>query len=508
MKQSLAIEIMLSGKNVFLTGAAGSGKTFCLNKFIALAKNEGKKVSVTATTGLAATHLGGNTIHAWSGMGIHDFLPQRFFENISKSRAEIIKNTDILIIDEISMLHDFRLDMVDEICCRVRDELEVPFGGIQVILCGDFFQLPPINRGNSNGGFVVHSNVWREMDLVICYLKENFRQNDGALTEILNAMRAGDLRRRHAENLLERTGVAPPENEILTELHTTNIDVDEINIDRLNELEEEEFFFAQTTTGAKNYVATLQKSVLAPELLRLKKGALVMAVKNSQNRQYVNGSIGEVIDFDPLTEYPTVKFRNGKTVQMTPETWELRDGDKKRASISQIPLRLAYAITIHKSQGMTLDAARIDLRKAFAEGMGYVALSRVRSLDKIYLAGINRTALMVSEEAQQIDEALRAKSQQASEDFSYLNELAEKREKANFEPAKKPTKTSSWAEKLEKMREKYPNAYRPWKFSDDAELKRLFETGSSLKDMSEALGRHEGSIKMRLQKHYGEDIIA
>ena len=114
---------------------------------------------------------------------------------------------------------------------------------------------------------------------------------------------------------------------------------------------------------------------------------------------------------------------------------------------------------------------------------------------------------MVSEEAQQIDEVLRAKSQQASEDFSYLNELAEKREKANFEPAQKPTKTSSWAEKLEKMREKYPNAYRPWKFSDDAELKRLFETGSNLKEMSEALGRHEGSIKMRLQKHYGEDII-
>ena len=138
MKQALALEIMLSGENVFLTGAAGSGKTFTLNQFIKLAKNSGKKVSVTATTGLAATHLGGNTIHAWSGIGIYDYLSKKFFEKIPKTRVEIIKNTDILVIDEISMLHDFRLDMVEEICRTIRQN-DKPFGGIQVILCGDFF---------------------------------------------------------------------------------------------------------------------------------------------------------------------------------------------------------------------------------------------------------------------------------------------------------------------------------------------------------------------------------
>lgn len=157
MKQNLALEIMLSGENVFLTGAAGSGKTYTLNQFIKLAKNSGKHVSVTATTGLAATHLGGNTIHAWSGIGIYDHLARNFAEKMSKSRAEIIKDTDILIIDEISMLHDFRLDMVEEICRTIRQNDE-PFGGIQVILCGDFFQLPPINRtGSRQGGFVVKS---------------------------------------------------------------------------------------------------------------------------------------------------------------------------------------------------------------------------------------------------------------------------------------------------------------------------------------------------------------
>lgn len=496
---------MLSGKNVFLTGAAGSGKTFCLNKFIALAKNEGKKVSVTATTGLAATHLGGNTIHAWSGMGIHDRLSKNFAEKMSKSRAEIIKNSDVLIIDEISMLHDFRLDMVEEICRTVRKNNK-PFGGIQIILCGDFFQLPPINRaGYRQGGFVVHSESWKTADFSICYLDENYRQNDNALTEILNALRANDIRRNHAEKLLARIDIQPEDFENLTELHTTNIDVEQINNQKLEELLGEEKHFAQTTTGARNYVETLQKSVLAPELLRLKKGALVMAVKNSQNKSYVNGSIGKVVDFETLTEYPVVEFQNGKTVTMVPDSWEMRDGDKKRASIMQIPLRLAYAITVHKSQGMTLDSARIDLRKAFTEGMGYVALSRVRNLDNLYLLGINRTALQVSEDAQKIDERLKKDSLKTEKRFSHLLEIAKKREAGEIVDLN-PKKTS-WSEKLEKMREKYPNAYRPWKFSDDAELKRLFETGSSIAEISSALGRHEGSIKMRLQKHYGEDMI-
>ena len=326
MKQALALEIMLSGENIFLTGAAGSGKTFTLNQFIKLAKNSGKKVSVTATTGLAATHLGGNTIHAWSGIGIYDYLSRKFFEKFPKTRAEIIKNTDILVIDEISMLHDFRLDMVEEICRTIRQN-DKPFGGIQVILCGDFFQLPPINRaGGRTGGFAIHSNAWKLAEFTICYLEENHRQKNDELSEILNALRADDLRRKHAQSLLDRIDVEPnfesdDFSKNLTELHTTNIDVDKINEQKLAELEGEEFHFAQTTTGAKNYVETLQKSVLAPELLRLKKGALVMAVKNAQNRQYVNGSIGEVIDFERLTDYRIVQFRNGKIITMVPETW-------------------------------------------------------------------------------------------------------------------------------------------------------------------------------------------
>jgi ATP-dependent exoDNAse (exonuclease V) alpha subunit len=504
MKQGMALEVMLSGESVLLTGPAGAGKTFVLNQFVRIAKNEGKHVSVTATTGLAATHLGGTTLHSWSGIGISDSLQPGFIEYMAKGRREIIEKTDVLIIDEISMLHDFRLDMVDEVCRVVRKKDE-PFGGIQLIMSGDFFQLPPINRGDSRaGGFVVNSNVWQELDPVICYLQEQHRQDDEELLYILDAMRAGELRRNHAEELLKRVGVEPDDNELLTELHTVNIDVDRINEAKLDLLEGDELFYTQTTTGGKNYVENLQRSVLAPATLRLKKGALVMAVKNSPERKYVNGSLGIVIGFESGSEYPIVEFKSGKVVTMSPDTWELRDGDKKRASISQIPLRLAWAITVHKSQGMTLDAAKIDLRKAFVEGMGYVALSRVKNLRNLYLSGINQMALRVSEDAQIIDINLRDKAARDLKRFAYLEELISKRK---TEVPKKVAKASGWSEKIAKMRETYPNAYRPWQNEQDVMLKEKFQNGATIKELSKLLGRHEGSITMRLQKHFGEDII-
>lgn len=504
MNQGLALEIMLSGESVLLTGPAGAGKTFVLNQFIRIAKSEGKHVSITATTGLAATHLGGTTIHAWAGIGVLDYLPKGFAEHIAKGRKEIIEKTDVLIIDEISMLHDYRLDMVDEACRLVRHN-DAPFGGIQVIMSGDFFQLPPINRGETRaGGFVVHSHAWQALDPCICYLEEQHRQDDTELLQILNALRAGDIRRHHAESLLARIDEQPPEDITLTELHTVNIDVDRINDAKLNALTGDELLYTESTTGAANYVETLQRSVLAPPTLRLKKGALVMAVKNASDRKYVNGSIGTVIAFEQGTEYPIVEFRSGTTVTMVPDTWELRDGDKKRASITQIPLRLAWAITVHKSQGMTLDAARIDLKKAFVEGMGYVALSRVKNLRNLYLSGINRMALTISEDAKAIDVTLRQRATQDTKRFAHLASNAGKRQ---IQPAKPKKNSASWAEKIAKMRETYPNAYRPWVAGDDELLKQEFQNGVSIETLSHKLGRHQGSITMRLQKHFGEDIV-
>lgn len=509
MKQTLVLAILDAGHSIFLTGPAGSGKTYVLNRFIKHARADGKVVAVTASTGLAATHLGGTTIHSWSGIGIADEIHKRHTSDMSKSRRDQIEQADILIIDEVSMLHDFRLDMVDEVCKNIRGSSE-PFGGLQVVLSGDFYQLPPVNRADGKqGGFITESRAWEELDPVICYLEEQHRQDDDELLEILTALRNNDIRRRHAEQLLGRKKLRTPFDEPATELYTTNVDVDSVNEEKLREMPGDEHIFEMTHSGKAHAVESLKRSCLAPEHLILKEGAFVMFVKNSPEKKYVNGTLGTVVGFSKETGFPIIETKSGRTVETKPDTWEMRDGEKKVASLSQIPLRLAWAITIHKSQGMTLDAAHIDLSNAFVPGMGYVALSRVRSLDTLTLGGLNRTALMMHEEAHMLDEQLRHKSSQDTKrlqgiESTYLEKMSalEKQQKSSTKKS-----NSDWKDKLEKMRENHPNAYKPWKKIEDETLLNQWAAGVTLKKLALMLGRHEGSIRARLKKHFGEDIF-
>ncbi len=409
MIQSEALDILKLGHNVYLTGAAGSGKTYVLNQFIKYLRENNIVVGVTASTGIAATHMNGMTIHSWAGIGIYDDMTAYDIDQLlKKSRLKKrFAETKVLIIDEVSMLHGQRLDLINKVCRAFMDKTK-PFGGLQVVLCGDLFQLPPITKDKKDVDFVFKSKAWNNMNLQICYLSEQYRQDDQRLLDILSAVRGNEVDEGHFEHL-EGRFTSPPGKKNVTKLYTHNAAVDTINREELSNIKGDSKTYYMTSTGNKKLIESLISSCLSPEILELKIGAEVMFVANNVQERYVNGTLGKVIDFSesgaPIVEagYRTIEVKN--------HTWSMMDGEKTVAAITQLPLRLAWAITVHKSQGMTLDAAEIDLAKSFEPGMGYVALSRVGDLDGLYIKGLNNTALMVSPDITALDKKLKTKSQ-------------------------------------------------------------------------------------------------
>lgn len=453
MTQSHALDILKTGKNVFITGPAGSGKTYVVNRYIAYLKEHGVPLGVTASTGIAATHMGGVTIHSWAGIGIRDSLDTHDLQEISE-RAQVrrkIEETKVLIIDEISMLHHFRLDLVDMVLRHIKKSDE-PFGGIQVVLCGDFFQLPPVSRlGEPEARFVYMSDAWKRGNFTVCYLEENYRQGDDEALAILNEIRSGRVSQRSHELLKSRHRLVQErteEDEAIidmlddvaadmtpTRLYTHNVDVDAINDREIGRLEGAEAVYEMESKGRKSLVETLKKSCLAPERLRLKKGARVMCVKNNFEEGYVNGTLGTVVScgwgVDPVIRTaPTPEYPDGRIVTISRAEWNIEDDGKVLAQIVQYPLRLAWAITVHKSQGMSLDAVEVDLSKSFEPGMGYVALSRVRTLKGLTILGMSPHALKVHPEVLERDAELRELSRRAESvlEYSDSSELARARE--------------------------------------------------------------------------------
>ncbi len=404
MTQDNALKILQDGHHAFLTGPAGSGKTYVFNKFINWAHTEKLKVAITASTGIAATHLGGSTIHSWSGIGIKDELSAYEIDGLAQ-REYLYKrfgNTDILIIDEVSMLDEKRVNLIDEVL-RAVSGINEPYGGIQVVFAGDFFQLPPISRGGNTVQFAFQADAWNEMDLEVCYLDKVHRQSDDPLLDILTEIRSGTVSQKSLNALESRVDLADDDNEH-TKIYTHNIDVNALNDAELAKISEKPHSYYMQTSGKKNQIVTLKKYCLAPEELELKIGARVMFLKNNPAAGYINGTLGTVTECN--SEYPTVETDSGKEIIVKPELWVMEQGNVIQAELTQLPLRLAWAITVHKSQGMTLDSAQIDLSKSFAPGMGYVALSRVTSLDGLFIKGINKRALSISDTVREFDQAL------------------------------------------------------------------------------------------------------
>lgn len=434
MTQEQAFEILKMGQNVFLTGSAGTGKTHLLNEYIAYLKKNKMFVAITASTGIAATHMDGRTIHSWSAISVNSSLTKKELNAIIYNQDIQIRinKAKVLIIDEISMLDARRFDLIELVCRTIRKKSS-PFGGLQVILCGDFFQLPPVpTRGEPPPEFAFNSRAWERLNIIVCYLEKQYRQEDGRFLDLLNDIRNSKTTLSTREILMERhqksiNGVEKP-----TRLYATNRKAKALNDFELAQINSEEHVFNMSWSGDPELVRELRKVCLAPDLLILKKGAFVMFVKNNYIEGntasgYVNGTLGIVIGFNEDDGLPIVKKQDGREIIATPRSWLVEEDEIELARITQIPLRLAWAITIHKSQGMSLDCAEIDLGNAFVQGMGYVALSRVRKLEGIKLMGLNDLSLIVNSVIKEIDLEFKRMSEETEDELESMS-LEKKKE--------------------------------------------------------------------------------
>lgn len=398
-EQKEVIYAIEDGYNVFVTGSAGTGKSHLLKYLKENYLDSG--LHITASTGIAAVNVSGQTIHSWAGIGLANSPIEDIIENIlSKKFSRLrrrIRTTNMLAIDEISMISADVFDILDNVFRVVRDD-ERAFGGIQMILFGDFFQLPPISRdSNNNKLFCFNAPSWQNLNLKTFILKNVFRQKDPKFVKILDHIRYGNIDEEDIKILSSRIDAKDQNDNIKpTILSTHNRQVEKVNIEQLQKITSESKFFTAKFTGDAKKREFLKKNCLASDNLELKIGAQVMMLKNThQKHGIINGSLGIIKDFHLKTGYPIVKFNNGKIMVITPEIWSLEKFDKKKntikveASIEQIPLILSWAMTIHKSQGMTLDKIKCNLANVFSEGQIYVALSRVKTLDGLFINNID-----------------------------------------------------------------------------------------------------------------------
>ena len=529
MTQDEALTLLKTGLNIFLTGEPGSGKTHTINRYVTWLRERGVEPTVTASTGIAATHINGMTIHSWSGIGIKRDVSDYDIEMIQsrEKTAKRILGTKVLIIDEISMLDAATLESVDKVLHALRRrplQPEEPFGGLQVIFVGDFFQLPPVTRrshgegGRDEAKFAFESRAWKEANPVICYLSEQHRQEDGDFLDLLSAMRRGTFTAAHRTRLRSRIGIVSKQT-VATQLYTHNENVDRINTESLARIVEKGRTYEMESRGARALVEALKSNCLSPETLELKIGASVMFTRNNFDAGYVNGTLGKVTGFSGLG-LPIVETKNG-TMTVEKATWEVMDGNRVLARITQIPLRLAWAITVHKSQGMSLDAAIIDLSQAFEFGQGYVAISRVRTLSGLFLEGFNERALELHPKVAAADRHFRGYSDAARKKFAGLPQSEKEKLEKNFLRAigakeiaaagaansalrnslrsnSPQAESAAPAASLAALRERYPNMGRPWTKDDDALLAKMFSEKKKNGDIAKHFGRKPGAIRSRL----------
>ena len=424
-EQQLALDYAIEGKSFFLTGPGGTGKSFILERIRDTLTFRGKKVAITAMTGCAALLLGNKakTLHSWASVGIAKEPATVLTAKIRQSQKLFRRwlGTDTLIVDEVSMLTPEFLEKLNKIASAVRRDPR-PMGGLQVIFVGDFFQLPPVNKDTKDTMFVFESPEWKQIVPYRVELKQIVRQKDPVFQQILKEARYGRLSKEFLQILKRRQNLPWQSLDIRpTLLFSRKAKVDHINTTNLKALTgERRIYKAETVklpieatknidTESEEVKFILNKmdrdAAYSPELI-LAEGAQVMLLTNLDfEAELVNGSRGVVVGFTKdAISLPIVKFRTGLPMPIGPATWDCDEIEGIQRK--QIPLRLAYALTIHKAQGATLDCALIDIGSSTFEcGQAYVALSRVRSLDSLYIWDLEQSAFRTHDKVRTFYEA-------------------------------------------------------------------------------------------------------
>lgn len=436
IEQQLAFDKYVQGNNIFITGPGGSGKSALIKMIHKHAYTHFKNIQVTALTGCAAVLLNckAKTLHSWAGIGLGNGTIDQLITKIKKNKfaKALWKGTDILVVDEVSMLSLKLFDTLNEIGKAVRGNIK-PFGGIQLIFSGDFFQLPPVGDRDEpdTQRFCFESDVWNsvfERNSQIQLVKI-FRQTDEIYSTILNQIREGKIKRKSNDLLLQYVG-RPFDSKLVaepTKLYPTRNKVENINNTKMAALNTEEKEYKikylkdlEMTKSARMKrmdftdkdiqmeLDFLASNLICDKEMKLKIGSQIMCIVNIQSDtgiEVCNGSQGIVTAFCEFTGCPRVKFNNGIERIMTRNVWE---SDKiPGIGVSQVPIILAWALTIHKSQGATMDAAEIDVGSGIFEcGQTYVALSRVKSLDGLYLTSFDATRIRINKKVKEFYENL------------------------------------------------------------------------------------------------------
>lgn len=411
-----ALEILNSGINVFMTGPAGSGKTHLIKEF---ARSSKKNVALTATTGIAALNLGGETVHRFLGIGITTRPEQAepIIKKLNKfkyskkpwekERWNLLNSLEVLIIDEVSMLRRDQFELIELVLSEIKNNSK-PFGGVQIILVGDFFQLPPVVTPSQKKQFIdlinpycFQSVIWNYGQINSINLTTNYRQSDSKFLQILNDIRIGkvtneiDKIMRARLNKKLNTDIKP------VKLFPYKIDVAAENTSCLKAIKEPKYLSQAEYIGKSIDIEILKKDIQAKDKLYFCKGAQVMMLTNEPNNIWNNGSMGIIVNADPVS----IRLTNGRLIRPEMHKWErvvhkLVLGKWKQetvATMTQYPFRLSYSQTIHKSQGLTLDYVELDLSNCFTPGQAYVALSRVKELNGLSLKGWNKKSIFADE---------------------------------------------------------------------------------------------------------------